>query len=192
MATLPESRIAELLADYYPNPSQVLLAQLSTYLDVLVKWNARTNLTAIRSPEDMVRRHFGESLFASLHVPKANSLLDLGSGAGFPGLPVQLACPWLQVTLAESQNKKAAFLREVIRVLQLPTQVWGERSESLPAETRFDVVTMRAVDNPAAALIEARARLADGGRILHLTSEAGAEKAIVMPGLSSGFLQILA
>lgn len=194
MATLPESRIADLLADYYPAPSPLLLSRLSTYLDLLVKWNARTNLTAIRAPEEMVRRHFGESLFASLHLPKSNTLLDLGSGAGFPGLPIQLVCPDLRVTLAESQNKKAAFLREVVRTLGLPTTVWGQRSEMLPLGANFDVVTLRAVDNSAAALLEARCRLAPGGRILHLTGEAGegSAESLKTPGLSGGWLQVIA
>ncbi len=195
VATLSEARIATLLTDYYPDPSPLLLSQLSVYLDLLVKWNDRTNLTAIRSPEEMVRRHFGESLFAALHLPAAKTLLDLGSGAGFPGLPIQLAHPGLQVTLAESQNKKASFLREVVRSLGLATVIWGQRSELLPASTRFDVVTMRAVDNPAAALVEARSRLAVDGRILHLTSQAEHEynvNSLQIPGLADGRLLIIA
>ena len=84
--TLSDSRIAELLADYYPDPGPLLLAQLSVYLDLLVKWNARTNLTSIRGPEEMVRRHVGESLFASLHLPKANTLLGLRLGCRLSGV----------------------------------------------------------------------------------------------------------
>jgi 16S rRNA (guanine527-N7)-methyltransferase len=110
-----------ILAPYlgtYPPPAD-LYPQLSAYLDLLLKWNARTNLTAIRDPEEIVRRHFGESLFAGVHLAAKLSseatLLDLGSGAGFPGLPIQLLLPGLQVTLAESQNKKATFLREAVR-----------------------------------------------------------------------------
>src|SRR6202453_4863412 len=97
MPALIESAIAHLLQPYlsgsgaYPDtdldPS--LLSQFSTYLDLLLKWNARTNLTAIRDPEEIVRRHFGESLFAARHIPaEAKTLLDFGSGAGFPGLPI--------------------------------------------------------------------------------------------------------
>ena len=172
MGTLTPQRIALLLEDYYPAPSEQLVAQLSTYLDLLLKWNARTNLTAIRDPEEIVRRHFGESLFVAAHLPFCATLLDLGSGAGFPGLPIQLARPTLRVTLAESQNKKASFLREAVRTLGLSTEVWADRVENMPSGRRFDVVALRAVDNPTVALGLARGRLAVGGRIAHLTSGA--------------------
>ncbi len=89
-----------------PTRPRTLIPKLSLYLDLLLKWNARTNLTAIRDPEEIVRRHFGESLFTAAHLPAAQTLLDFGSGAGFPGLPIALFLPQLRVTLAESQNKK--------------------------------------------------------------------------------------
>jgi len=170
MATLTPQKIAQLLEDYYSAPSDWLVDQLSTYLDLLLKWNARTNLTSIRDPEEIVRRHFGESLFVASHLPACATLLDLGSGAGFPGLPIQLAVPTLRVTLAESQNKKASFLREVVRTLGLSTVVWADRVENMPSERLFDVVALRAVDNPAIALDLARGRLVPGGLIAHLTS----------------------
>jgi 16S rRNA (guanine527-N7)-methyltransferase len=169
MPVLAAERIASILLPYYPEPSPELAGQLSVYLDLLLKWNAHTNLTAIREPEEIVRRHFGESLFTARHLPACVTLLDLGSGAGFPGLPIQLALPHLKVTLAESQNKKASFLREAVRVMQLSTEVWGRRVEEM-SERRFDVVALRAVDNPEAALILARERLNPGGRIAHLTT----------------------
>ena len=150
MSVLSEPRIAELLAPYLPVP-QGLLPQLSAYLDLLVRWNARTNLTAIRDPEEMVRRHFGESLFAAQHVGTPATLLDLGSGAGFPGIPIALARPEIAVTLAESQGKKSSFLREVVRTLDLKNvEVWAGRAEALPRT--FHTVAMRAVDDMAAAL----------------------------------------
>src|SRR6266436_3195406 len=130
MPTLSESAIADLLPPYLPDPPATLVHQLSTYLDLLLKWNARTNLTAIRDPKEIVRRHFGESLFAARHIaPETRTLLDFGSGAGFPGLPIALLHPEIQVTLAESQNKKATFLREVVRTLALSTEVWSSRVE---------------------------------------------------------------
>ncbi len=194
MATLPASRIAELLQAFDPDPSPTLVAQLSTYLDLLVKWNARTNLTAIREPEEMVSRHFGESLFTARHLPECKTLLDFGSGAGFPGIPIQLALPDLRVTLAESQNKKAAFLREAVRTLGLATRVWADRAENLPAGTQFDVVTMRAVDNPALALRGAWPLLSPGGVIAHLgvpghTTDAATPNALPLPGSRHTVLQ---
>lgn len=179
MGTLTSQRIVHLLEDYYPEPSESLVAQLSTYLDLLLKWNARTNLTAIRDPEEIVRRHFGESLFVAAHLPACATLLDLGSGAGFPGLPIQLARPALRVTLAESQNKKASFLREAVRTLGLSTEVWADRVENMPSERLFDVVALRAVDNPAVALDLARGRLVSDGLIAHLTS-GGSESGITV------------
>ncbi len=170
MAILQAFEIRTLLAPYYAEPPNELVDQLSTYLDLLVKWNARTNLTAIRDPAEIVQRHFGESLFAAQQVPPfASTLLDLGSGAGFPGLPMQLARPELHVTLAESQNKKAAFLREAVRTLGVKAEVWAGRIVHLPQARSFDVVALRAVDDPAAALLQARARLNRGGALLHLT-----------------------
>ncbi len=183
MATLDAARMSQLLEPFYPCPLPLVLSQLSTYLDLLLKWNGRTNLTAIRDPEEIVRRHFGESLFTARHLPPCETLLDLGSGAGFPGVPIQLALPHLRVTLAESQHKKASFLREAVRVLGLRTIVWGGRAEDLPDENLFDVVTLRAVDNPTAALTEARRRLRPFGVIAHLTARPSTpEASLPMPG----------
>jgi 16S rRNA (guanine527-N7)-methyltransferase len=205
MPTLSDAAIADLLSPYLPDPPATLLPQLSAYLDLLLKWNARTNLTAIRDPEEIVRRHFGESLFAASHLPLENldvstpdpgpiTLLDLGSGAGFPGLPIALLRPGLHVMLAESQNKKAAFLRETVRTLNLPNvEVWAARAETLPANRQFRVVTLRAVDNMEAALSAARARVAAGGLLALLTTvqqAPGAERSIPLPNSQSGILYL--
>ena len=117
MPALTEATIARLVEPYLRAASGTeatipadLYAQLSLYLDLLLRWNARTNLTAIREPEEIVRRHFGESLLLAGMLPAvARSVLDLGSGAGFPGIPIQLLRPQLAVTLAESQGKKSQF-----------------------------------------------------------------------------------
>ena len=161
MATLSDSTISTLLKPYAVTEdvfSPTLVSQLSVYLALLLKWNARTNLTAIREHEEIVRRHFGESLFAAQHLGPCSTLLDLGSGAGFPGLPIALLCPQIAVTLAESQNKKATFLREVVRTLGLPTEIWPARVESMTESRRFHTVTLRAVDNMAQALAAAAPR----------------------------------
>jgi 16S rRNA (guanine527-N7)-methyltransferase len=182
VATLSEGRIAELVGPYVEATAVPagMYGQLSMYLDLLVKWNGRTNLTAIREPEEMVRRHFGESLFAGVqvggHVAQDASLLDFGSGAGFPGLPMQLLLPGLRVTLAESQGKKASFLREAVRTLGLTTEVWAGRVEAMPevagTPRQFDVVTLRAVDNMEQATVEARRRVKPGGWLVALTTDA--------------------
>lgn len=193
MATLTQDRIGELIAPYYGGASERMLLQLSQYLDLLVKWNARMNLTAIRSPEEMVTRHFGESLFLASHLPaEAVTLLDLGSGAGFPGLPVQLARPELSVTMAESQSKKSAFLLEAIRVLGLGCEVWGRRVEEMPEGRQFDVVAMRGVDRPDEALVLGRGRVASGGTLALLTTDTEVEGFRVgIPGLERSYLHLI-
>lgn len=172
MPTLSSSRIAELLEPFLNgdlSDKKQVMSQLEAYLDLLLRWNARTNLTAIREPEAIVTRHFGESLFAarmlSGRLKPGATLLDFGSGAGFPGLPIQLYRPDLHVTLAESQGKKASFLREAIRTLGLTTKVWSDRVEAMAPAEHFDVVTLRAVDRMQEALRGATLRVSPGGMI---------------------------
>ena len=134
------------------------------YLALLLKWNARMNLTAIREPEAIVRRHFRECIFAARQIPSGvRTLLDFGSGAGLPGIPIAICRPEIRVTLAESQGKKAAFLREAVRVLELNAEVWGERVEAMPPGRRFDAVILRAVDNMANACRLAAERVTAAG-----------------------------
>ena len=158
---LSPKSISGLLAPYLGSaqvPAE-LYQKLATYLELIQKWNARVNLTAIREPELIVQRHFGESLFVGLHLEHGcDSLLDLGSGAGFPGIPIQLLRPELTITLAESRGRKAAFLREAVRALALKTEVWAERAEAMPTDRGFHTVALRAVDEMDAAVAEASRR----------------------------------
>jgi 16S rRNA (guanine527-N7)-methyltransferase len=195
MSALSESEIATLLIPYLTvPPPKNMMPRLSTYLDLLLKWNARTNLTAIRDPEEIVRRHFGESLFAACHLaPGTQTLLDFGSGAGFPGLPIALLRPEITVTLAESQNKKSTFLREAVRTLNLTIEVWPSRVEAMPPIRQFHTVALRAVDNMEAALSAAKARILPGGYLAVLTTTAhtpvGA-RSIPLPNSQSGVLYL--
>jgi 16S rRNA (guanine527-N7)-methyltransferase len=199
--TLTESQIAALLEPYLGGASVPpnLYGQLSVYLDLLLRWNARTNLTAIRDPEEIVRRHFGESLFAGVHLapllPPPSTLLDFGSGAGFPGLPIQLLVPELHVTLAESQGKKASFLREAVRTLGLKTEVWAKRVEEMPPDRRFNIVVLRAVDNMDAAMEVARTRILRWGSLAafggeNLLDESHQLNMLPIPGSHSTFLYL--
>ncbi|HXJ86363.1 MAG TPA: 16S rRNA (guanine(527)-N(7))-methyltransferase RsmG [Candidatus Binatia bacterium] len=230
------SRIADLLAPFLgPSDARRLtpdaLAYISTYIDLLQRWNARVNLTAIRSEEEIVTRHFGESLFAARHLfpgegPKEHGLsrahspleehrasapegllkrqdherpptppaaidqrrlianpersegtkdavkvADVGSGAGFPGIPIKLWYPKISLTLVESSHKKATFLREVTRALTLTdVNILNTRAESL-TNASFDVVTLRAVERFASILPIAAGLVATGGRLALLIAQ---------------------
>ncbi|RRA48200.1 16S rRNA (guanine(527)-N(7))-methyltransferase RsmG [Acidipila sp. EB88] len=178
LAEPPASLSAETIASLLQQRSgvvvsQELAARLADYLALLLRWNARTNLSAIREPAEMVVRHFGEGLQCARSLPvKQGRLLDYGSGAGFPGALCALDCPGLQVLLAESQNKKAAFLQELCRDVVGDAQVHAGRVEELPAAARFDLVTLRAVDRMELATKAARALLRPGGWLVVMTTRA--------------------
>jgi 16S rRNA (guanine527-N7)-methyltransferase len=169
-----DERMRELLSPYLEQPLAAdQYEMLREYLELLLKWNARTNLTAIRDEELVVQRHFGESLALAEFVLQHGEIVtaaDLGSGAGFPGLPFAIYAPEIQVTLIESQNKKATFLKEVARALDLPNvSVRNERGEQV--KEKFDVVMMRAVEKFDGALNVAAALAKPKGHIALLISE---------------------
>lgn len=166
---MDEARIAELLEPFLSDgrlpentegrrrtrtlsPAQLRL--ISMYIDLLLHWNGRINLTAIRKPEEIVTRHFGESIFAARRLfpqPEAGAgtmphVIDIGSGAGFPGLPIRIWAPHVHLTLIESNQKKSTFLREVVRHLDLgEVDVFAGRAEAYLG-SKGDVVTFRAVE----------------------------------------------
>lgn len=153
---------------------------ISLYLDMLLKWNLKVNLTAVRDPGEIVARHFGESLFLATRLfPSGDSNLsaiDIGSGAGFPGLPLKLWVPSLVLTLVESNHRKAAFLREVIRTLHLDrAYVLAERAEA--STSQADLVTMRAVEHFDRILPVAQRLTRPGGRIAILIGRSQVEEA---------------
>jgi 16S rRNA (guanine527-N7)-methyltransferase len=171
-------------AAFPASPGPEALARFDAYLALLLKWNARINLTAIRDPETIVRRHFAESIFAAQHVPADTAaLLDYGSGAGFPGIPIAICRPEIGVTLAESQTRKSAFLREAVRTLQLRAEVWDRRVEDLPHARVFDCVTLRAVDKMEQACATAVPRLAPGGSLLVFTTRSHESYLDDLPGI---------
>jgi 16S rRNA (guanine527-N7)-methyltransferase len=179
---ISRERIAELLSPFL-EPEFLTDSQLSgieTYVDLLLKWNAKLNLTAIRDPEEIIPRHFGESLFAARHLfPSADSrdsVIDVGSGAGFPGLPLKFWSSNLELTLIESNHRKATFLREVIRALDLSaTKVLTERAESVSLHA--DLATLRAVERFALILPVVSSLVKPGGRIALLIGDAQVEVA---------------
>jgi 16S rRNA (guanine527-N7)-methyltransferase len=173
------SRLAKLLRPFLAGtePTPKLLDRLQAYLDLLLRWNARVNLTSVRDPEQIVTRHFGESLFAAQvmaqhsTVEHASTLADVGSGAGFPGIPIKLLMPELALTLIESQNKKATFLREVERELALEgVTVFRGRAEEWNGTA--DIVTLRAVEQFERALPVAADLVSERGSLCLLIGEA--------------------
>ena len=123
-----------------------LAAPLLAYLALLARWNATYNLTAIRDPRDMVAKHLLDSLAMQPFVRGLRTLADLGTGPGLPGIPLAIATPALQVTLVESNGKKARFLREAVRQLKLANvQVAESRIEAFRPEATFDAITARAL-----------------------------------------------
>ena len=181
-------QLTNALAPFITHLSEDQLQQISTYLDLLLKWNARINLTSVRDPQEILTRHFGESFFLAHQVfsddpmnrPSDEPIIfDLGSGAGFPGLPLAIYAPDAKITLLESQNKKATFLKEVARALTLANvNVFSGRAETYAAQARekswppaADVVTLRAVEKFSQSLPLAASLLSPGGRLALLIGE---------------------
>jgi 16S rRNA (guanine527-N7)-methyltransferase len=206
------ARIAELLHpflqeanDQGPATKYDLYQDISTYIDMLIRWNDRINLTAIRNPEEIVTRHFGESLFAASHLfPRVYSLppvspvvdfdfdpvndqppttnhrtaervADVGAGAGFPGLPMKLWAPNIALTLIESNHKKATFLREVARALTLTDINIQNVRAESLSRSTFDVVSLRAVERLTDVLPTAANLLVSSGRLVLLIASAQLE-----------------
>ena len=175
--TVSTGQITELLTPFL-DPDALTDSQLlaiKSYLNLLLKWNAKLNLTAIRNPREMVTRHFGESLFAARQLfpvgDSRDSVIDVGSGAGFPGLPIKLWSPQVELTLIESNQRKATFLRELIRALDLKSvSVVTERAGSV--SFKASVVTLRAVEQFDRVLPAALGLVMPGGRIGLLIGEA--------------------
>lgn len=137
--------------------------KLAAYLELLSKWNSKLNLTAVRGTMEMIQRHLLECVQCAQALPEMTALLDFGSGAGLPGIPIAILRPEIHVTLGESQGKKASFLREAIRALEIKAEVFDGRIETMAPEQVFDGVTLRAVDRMAEACAAGLERVRIGG-----------------------------
>jgi 16S rRNA (guanine527-N7)-methyltransferase len=137
--------------------------RLLDYVTLIEKWNRVYNLTAIREPEKMVSHHLLDSLAVAPHL-HAKRLLDVGSGAGLPGIPLALAKPDMHVTLLDSNHKKAAFLNQAVMELKLKNaEMRSERVESWQTPNRFDVIISRAFSDMGEFVSVTRRLLAPGG-----------------------------
>ncbi len=155
------------------------------YISELKKWNRKINLTAVREEKEIIIKHFLDSFaFGRGFMPELGmELLDMGSGAGFPALPLKIACPGLSVTMIESIKKKASFLRHIVRTLGITgAEIIDTRTDQL-AQTfngRFDIVTARAFASMGSALAEGRRFLKRAGRtVLSRGPEEGIDGAVI-------------
>jgi 16S rRNA (guanine527-N7)-methyltransferase len=142
-----------------------------SFLDELIRWNQRMNLTSVRDERAIIVRHFLDSLSLVRYLPKTASLVDIGSGAGFPGIPLKIAIPDLRVVLLEAARKKTYFHRRVIRSLGLLgiESVWGRSDRPEIREVlggRFDLVVSRAVSSLDVFLQEGIHFVRPGGTII--------------------------
>lgn len=127
------------------------LNKLEIYMDYLIEYNSHTNLTSITKREDIYLKHFYDSLTItkSVDLSRSNNLLDIGSGAGFPGMVIKIFYPNLEVTLIDSNNKKTKFLKELANKLNINVEVINDRVEIFAKDNlnKYDIVTSRAVAN---------------------------------------------
>lgn len=168
MDSLSDARITEILAEYGVAPDFGLFYQIRTYIALLLKWNSKISLTAVTDPLDICKLHFGESIFAAHAVPmREGRLADFGTGAGFPGLPLRMASPAFELTLIESNAKKAAFLSEVVRGLELDgVEVFRGRMEHHRPDKPYDWITARALGQHDDLLLWSRENLDASGKVV--------------------------
>ena len=159
-----------------------LAESLLAYLALLARWNQTYNLTAIRDTREMLVKHLLDSLAMHAHLDGIGTLADLGTGPGLPGIPLAIARPGLQVTLVESNGKKARFLREAARQLKLGNaSVVESRIEAFDASGRFDAITARALATLPLILQLGGHLLKADGRLLAMKGVLPADEIAALP-----------
>jgi 16S rRNA (guanine527-N7)-methyltransferase len=182
---LSDDRIEAALAAYAIPVSAELARAIRRYLDLLLRWNRKVNLTSLTDPHQILQRHFGESMFAAPVLSiQAGCLVDAGTGAGFPGLPLKMVRPELTVKLIEPNWKKTAFLAEVCRALAL-TKVeivrvrWSDVSAARPFA---NYITCRALGRLEEFLPWAGRALQPNGCVILWAVEQDAQRLVLLPG----------
>jgi len=148
------------------------------YLQELLKWNRKINLTAIRTEKGVILKHFLDSLSVYPYLPHASTLLDIGSGAGFPGIPLKMVKPSLEITLIDSVRKKVDFQRHIIRELGLKgiEAIHGrfqDRTNLKGLEGRFGIIVSRAFSDLRNLLILSFPFLKKGGWVIAMKGGGG-------------------
>jgi len=162
------NEIRRALEPYGFAPTGKQSALIGAYVELLLKWNRVVSLTAVTNPVEIVGRHFGESAFLTQVLPVENCrLVDIGTGAGFPGLALKIADSSIRLTLIESNKKKGTFLSEVVRALEFTdVEIRAERFEEIrPQDIEANVVTSRAVGEFKELLRWSKNALADRGHV---------------------------
>lgn len=149
--------------------------KFSIHAGELIKWNLKTNLTTITDPFEVAVKHFLDSLAPAGIIPPRSSMLDMGSGGGFPGIPLKIILPSLSVSLVDSSRKKVSFLKHVIRTLGLEgINAFQARVENLSEnKERFDVVICRAFSSLDKFIESASPVLAENGIMIALKGKTG-------------------
>ncbi len=176
--------INNLLEQYRP--------EFETYLRLLLKWNKAYNLTAITSPNEVWEKHFYDSLAPLKLLPKAGTLLDIGAGAGFPGIPLKIARPALSVTLLDAVDKKCLFCETVVRELGLKdVKVVHGRAEDKKTQGslgKFDAVISRATFSLKKYISIARPYLKEGAILIAMKS-VNVQKEVAEAGIKTSALE---
>jgi 16S rRNA (guanine527-N7)-methyltransferase len=160
---LEDSRLG-LKAD---SPSKLIASQFVSYLDLLVKWNVKINLTSEKTRSEILHRHIFDSLQYARVISPNEKIMDIGSGAGFPGVPLKIVYPRLNLTLVESQRKRCSFLESVVFNLGFKnTCIINDRAEKISPKLRVDVVILRAVSDIKTCLDLSVLFLVKGGKVV--------------------------
>ena len=162
--------IREILEDSrldIPPVNQSIISQFNLYLDLIVKWNQKINLTSEKAPQEILERHIFDSLQYARALSSKDEIADIGSGAGFPGVPLKIIHPELKVTLIESQRKRCSFLEAVILKLGLERiRVINGRAEKILPSGLVEAVIFRAVSDINNCLELAAPFLKTGGEVI--------------------------
>lgn len=141
-----KEKLEKVLKKYKINTNFEIIDKFSLFFNELVEWNKRFNLTAITDKDEVICKHFLDSVYPHIYIPKESKVLDIGAGAGFPSIPLKIIRYDIKVTMLDSLNKRITFLKHIIKTLKLSEiEAIHTRIEDFKSRERFDVVVARAV-----------------------------------------------